>query len=367
MKNSTFFMPTRAVFGNKSSQQLNAYLPEKYRRIMVVSDPFLTAETPIVKSICAQISDRLAAQFDRVEENPAIACIEEGRRVCLEHKCDLVIGIGGGSAMDAAKGVALMALQTKGLKEILNGTPAQPGLPIVCIPTTSGTGSEVTPYAVFTDTENNNKCGYAHDSIFPIVSLIDPDLTYSMPETLIIDTGLDVITHALESYLCAIATPVSDAISLESLCLALPQLPAARLRNNEAMDTMAYASMLAGMAITLSSTILLHIMAYPLTVYHHIPHGRANAIMLPAFLDFMQANGSCPERVKIITDLFVPFGGVRQYLNALNVSCRLADYGIKSEEFPLFAGKTIVKGDIKVTPAQLSQEIIQTIYEAASV
>jgi len=152
----------------------------------------------------------------------------------------------------------------------------------------------------------------------------------------------------------------------ESLRLALPQLPAARLRNTDAMDTMSYASMLAGMAITLSSTILLHIMAYPLTVYHHISHGRANAILLPAFLDFMQTNGSCPERVKIITDLFAPFGGVRQYLSDLNVSYRLVDYGIHSEEFPTFAAKTIVKGDIKVTPAQLSQEIIQTIYEAAS-
>jgi alcohol dehydrogenase class IV len=366
MKNSTFFMPTRVVFGKKTSQQLNAYLVEKYRRIMVVSDPFLATKTPIVKAISAQIADRLVTQFDRVEENPTIACIEDGRRVCLEHGCDLVIGIGGGSAMDAAKGIALLALQTVGLKEILNGAPAQPGLPIVCIPTTSGTGSEVTPYAVFTDTEDNNKCGYAHDSIFPIVSLIDPDLTYSMPETLIIDTGLDVITHALESFLCTIATPASDAVSLESLRLALPQLPAARLRNTDAMDTMSYASMLAGMAITLSSTILLHIMAYPLTVYHHISHGRANAILLPAFLDFMQTNGSCPERVKIITDLFAPFGGVRQYLSDLNVSYRLVDYGIHSEEFPTFAAKTIVKGDIKVTPAQLSQEIIQTIYEAAS-
>lgn len=366
MKNSTFFMPTRVVYGRKTSQQLNAYLPEKYRRIMVVSDPFLSTKTPIVKAICAQIADRLAAQYDRVEENPSIACVEEGRRVCLEHQCDLVIGIGGGSAMDAAKGIALLALQTKGLKEILNGAPAQPGLPIICIPTTSGTGSEVTPYAVFTDTENDNKCGYAHDSIFPTVSLIDPELTYSMPEKLIIDTGLDVITHALEAFLCTIATPASDAISLESLRLALPQLPAARLRDAEAMDTMAYASMLAGMAITLSSTILLHIMAYPLTVYHHIPHGRANAVLLPAFLDFMQANGSLPERVQTISDLFIPFGGVRQYLNSLGIHCRLADYGIRSEEFPTFAAKTIVKGDIKITPAQLSEEIIQTIYRAAN-
>lgn len=364
MKNSAFFMPTRLEFGKKNSQQINAYIPEKYRRIMVVSDPFLAAQTPIVKDICDQIAGRLAAQFQRVEENPSITCVEEGRQVCLEHKCDLVVGIGGGSAMDAAKGIALLALQTNGLKEILDGAPAQPGLPIVCIPTTSGTGSEVTPYAVFTDVENNNKCGYAHDSLFPIISVIDPELTYSMPEKLIIDTGLDVITHALESFLCTAATPASDALSLECLRMALPQLLTARRRNTEAMDSISYAAMLGGMAITLSGTVLLHIMAYPLTMFHHIPHGRANAVMLPAFLDFMQANSSCPERVKVITDLFAPFGGVRQYLSDLNVSYRLADYGIKPEEFPIFAAKTIVKGDIKVTPARLSQAIIQTIYEA---
>jgi len=366
MKNNTFFMPTRIEFGRKNSQRLNTYIPEKYRRIMVVSDPFLAEKTPVIKNIRDQIADRVAAQFSRVEENPSIACVEEGRKICAENDCDLVIGVGGGSAMDAAKGIALLALQSSGLKEILDGAPAQPGLPIVCIPTTSGTGSEVTPYAVFTDVENNNKCGYAHDSLFPIVSVIDPELTYSMPENLIIDTGLDVVTHALESFLCTVATPASDALSLECLRMALPQLLDARRKNTEAMDAMAYAAMLGGMAITLSGTVLLHIMAYPLTTYHHIPHGRANAIMLPAFLDFMQANSSSPERVKTLTDLFIPFGGVRQYLSDLNVSCRLSDYGITPAEFPLFAAKTIVKGDIKVTPANLSQEIIQGIYAAAN-
>jgi len=366
MNNSALFIPTRVQFGRQNSQKINAFVPEKYRRILVVSDSFLAEKTPIVKNICDQLGKRVAAQYSRVEENPSIACVEEGRNICVENKCDLVIGIGGGSAMDAAKGIALMAAQSTGLKEILDGAPAQPGLPIICIPTTSGTGSEVTPYGVYTDVENNNKCGYAHDSIFPIVAIIDPELTYSMPEKLIVDTGLDVITHALESYLCTVATPASDALSLECLLMALPQLLEARKQNTEAMDAMSYAAMLGGLAITLSGTVLLHIMAYPLTMFHHLPHGRANAALLPAFLDFMQANSSAPERVKVLVDLFAPFGGVRQYLNELNVSYRLADYGITPEEFPMFAAKTIVKGDIKVTPAELSQEIIEGIYLSSS-
>jgi alcohol dehydrogenase class IV len=364
MKNSTLFIPTRVEFGRKNSQKINAYVREKYRRIMLVSDSFLAEKTPIAESIRAQMAGRVAAQFYRVEENPSIECVEEGRKICAENQCDLVIGIGGGSAMDAAKGIALLAPQSIGLKEVLNGATAQPGLPIICIPTTSGTGSEVTPYGVFTDVENNNKCGYAHDAIFPIVAVIDPELTYSMPEKLIVDTGLDVITHALESYLCTVATPASDALSLECLRMAVPQLLEARRKNTQAMDAMSYAAMLGGLAITLSGTVLLHIMAYPLTMFHHIPHGRANAVMLPAFLDFMQANSSVPERVQVLSDLFAPFGGIRKYLDELNVSYRLSDYGIKPVEFPTFAAKTIVKGDIKVTPAELSQEIIEGIYAA---
>ena len=268
--------------------------------------------------------------------------------------------------MDAAKGIAVLAKNKGELIDYINGKEFENSpLPIICIPTSSGTGSEVTPYAVFTDPKQEIKTAIAHDKLFPKTSIIDPELTYSMPKHVIINTGLDALTHSIEAYLSTQSFDLNDQLALQSINLIINNLEKATSGEHEAMSNMAHASMLGGIAIAHASTILPHIMAYPLTVYYKIPHGKANAIILPAFLDFMSKHSSDKNKIETVVNMFKPIGGVDKFINNLGVSTKLSDYGINKSEFEKFADKTIIKGDVKITPAKITKESIISIYQAA--
>ena len=267
--------------------------------------------------------------------------------------------------MDAAKGIAMRVTNDAYLKELIemDELPSKP-LPVICVPTTSGTGSEVTPFAVFTDRKGKNKCGYGNKDIFPILALLDPALTDTVPESVLINTGLDALTHSIEAYLSTEAFEMNDMIALESIRQVIDNLKKAKEKNEEALDAMAYASMLGGIAITHASTILLHIMAYPLTVYHGIPHGKANAILLPAVMDFLREYSSVKSKIATLDQIFKSVGGIRGFVNDMGISSSLSDHGISESELSTFVKKVIVKGDIKITPAKVTEKEILEIYKA---
>lgn len=268
--------------------------------------------------------------------------------------------------MDTAKGIAIAAPHSGDIRGLLAGAePSSPALPVIAVPTTSGTGSEVTPYAVFTDPRAGNKVGYGHPSIFPAVAVVDPELAAGMPETVALNTGLDVLAHAVEAYLSTVASPLSDTFALEAVGSVLADLAPAVRKVPEAIDRMAYAAMLAGIAITHGSTILPHIMGYPLTVSHGVPHGRASAVLLAPVLEFLRRVGRVQERIQTLDGLFSPHGGLPGFLKGLGVAIRLSDYGVREDEIPGFALKTIVKGDVRITPAEVSVEDLAGIYRSA--
>ena len=220
----------------------------------------------------------------------------------------------------------------------------------------------MTPYAVFTDKENETKVGFAHHGIFPKVALLDPELTYSMPRDVIINTGLDALSHAIEAYLSLDSFEMNDQIALQCIKQVSENLMMAALKESAAMDNMAYASMLGGIAISHASTILPHIMGYPLTVYHNVPHGRACIILLPAFLEYLADNDATKRKLHQINQIFEPYKGLRGFLAGLTVSTKLSSYGVTEDEIPNFVEKTIVKGDIKITPGNIDREVIKQLY-----
>lgn len=361
-----FHLPTRVLFGRGRIDELSRHIDTKFERIVVVTETNVAARCGAFDNILDQLKDRSVSVFTDVEENPSFHVLEKGKRMARKAGAQLVIGLGGGSPMDAAKGVAVLATNNGDMRDFIKGEPlrADP-LPIVCIPTTSGTGSEVTPYAVFTDQDAMSKGGYAHPKMFPMCSVVDPVLTYSMPESVVVNTGLDVLTHSLEAYLSTESFPMNDLIALESINIVLKRLREAAMKNEEAMDEMAYASMLGGIAITHGGTILLHIMGYPLTVFHRIPHGRANASLLPVFMRFMREHSTVKPKVRHIESLFDGFGGVETFVRNLGVSTKLSSYGITEGEIGTFAGRVIVKSDVKITPAKVTEDVIAEIYQAA--
>ncbi len=265
--------------------------------------------------------------------------------------------------MDAAKGMAILATNPGSIKDYIEGKEIESkALPIICVPTSSGTGSEVTPYAVFTDRAARTKAAIANQQIFPFLSIIDPELTYSMPASVVVNTGLDALTHSIEAFLSTKSFDLNDQLALRSIELVIDNLEKAATKNRPHMDNMAYASLLGGIAITHASTILPHIMGYPLTVYHNIPHGKANAIIMPAFLDYMKEHSYTKVKVETIIDMFKARGGINSFIAKLGVSTKLSDYGVYKSEFDGYASKVILKDDVKITPLEITEEVIKNIY-----
>jgi len=363
MENFVFNIPTKIIFGRKKVIELNNELGRQYKNILIVTDGTIYEKTGIIQQVKAILKGKNIFVFKDVEENPSIENTDRGGAFAKKNQIDLVLGIGGGSSMDAAKGIAILSTNSGSIKDYIEGKEFENSpLPIVCMPTSSGTGSEATPFAVFTNRAAGTKAAIANSQIFPFLSILDPELTYSMPSSVVINTGLDALTHSIEAYLSTESYDLNDQLALRSIGLVISNLEEAATKNTTAMDKMAYASLLGGMAITHASTILPHIMGYPLTVHHNIPHGKATAIIMPAFLDYMKKHSSNKGKVEIIMNMFKPKGGINSFITKLGVSTKLSDYGVDKSEFDSYASKVIKKSDVKITPAEITEEVIKSIY-----
>jgi len=363
MDNFTFHIPTRIIFGQGKIKELITELPAKTHNILIVTDSGIFHKTDIINRVVSNLPNIEVSIYHEIEENPSLLSINKGSVFVKEKNVDLVIGVGGGSAMDAAKGIALMATNPGNIADYISGAELHTDpLPVVCIPTTSGTGSEVTPFAVFTDPENEVKLGYANEKLFPILSIIDPELCNSMPDKVIIDTGLDSLSHAVEAYLSTESFDLIDQIALHSIKLVINNLKNASNKNKQAMGNMAYSAMLSGITIAHASTILPHIMGYSLTVYHNVSHGRAGAILLPVFLDYLRNQSIVKEKIQELDKVFSSCGGLHQFMSDLRVSTRLSDYGVEESELNNYVQKTIVKSDVEITPAKITREVIYQLY-----
>ena len=227
--------------------------------------------------------------YDRVEPEPSLLLADQGTTLALETKCDIVVGVGGGSTLDIAKAIAILitnggkALDYIGLDKI-----SKPGLPKIMVPTTAGTGAELTFTAVFINEETNSKAGMNGQPLYPEVAILDPDLTRTLPPRQTAAPGIDAFVHALEAYTSAQANPISDIYALEAIKLISQNLATAFVNgaDMEARSAMLLGSMLAGKALAIAGVGLVHAMAYPLGGAFGIPHGLANAVLLPFVVQY---------------------------------------------------------------------------------
>ena len=260
-------------------------------RVMVVTDPGLVA-TGIVARV-EQILGEASVDFvifTEVEADPPEAVILKAVAAAQSAGAMGVIGVGGGSSLDVAKLVALLAVGKEELKDVYGvGNAKGPRLPLILIPTTSGTGSEVTPISIVT-TGAAEKMGVVSPILIPDLALLDPELTYGLPPHVTAATGIDAMVHAIEAYASASANnnPVSRILALEALRLMGRSVLTAVNdgRNAAARGDMLLGSMLAGQAFANSPVAAVHALAYPLGGHFHIPHGLSNALVLPHVLRF---------------------------------------------------------------------------------
>jgi alcohol dehydrogenase len=284
-----YHMPTRIVFGPGAIGEIDGVVRDTLRS----SRPLLVTDKGIVAAgIARHILDRFLGLtvFDGVEANPRHSTVDRAGGLAREARVDLVIGLGGGSALDAAKAVALLATNP-GKIEDYEGRErytAAP-LPVVAVPTTCGTGSEVTWVAVITHAGRRFKMSVKGPAMYPAAALVDPDLLVSLPAPLTASTGLDALTHAIEALTAKPATPISDTLALEAVRLIFRNLAAAYqdIRGDgQAREGLMMGSLLAGMAFGNSDVGAVHCLAESIGSLYDTPHGVANAVFLPFVMEF---------------------------------------------------------------------------------
>lgn len=262
-----FILKPTIYFGPDALSALEALAG---KRVMAVTDAFLV-KSGLWGRVAARLPGCELVVFDEVVPDPPLPLVAEGVKTLRAFGPDVVLAFGGGSPMDCAKAVRHFA-----------NTPC----PLWCIPTTAGTGSEVTSFAVLTDPEKGVKYPLVDDALLPEAAVLDPSLLEQIPPPVIADTGMDVLTHAAEGYVAAGASAFTDAAAEKAFSLAFSQLPEARRTAGEARGDMLLASCLAGISFNAAGLGVCHSMAHALGGRYHIPHGRLNAMLLPHVIRF---------------------------------------------------------------------------------
>ncbi|HEY3396158.1 MAG TPA: iron-containing alcohol dehydrogenase [Armatimonadota bacterium] len=294
MHNFRHLAPTAIEFGAGKLNNLGELTAPHGGRVLLVTESW---EGPL-GAIYARAKESLQAArlsvvvYDRAQPNPTVATIDAGAAVAQDECIEAVIGIGGGSTIDTAKGIAVAATHPGSVWDYMYFQPSQPSaltLPIIAVTTTSGTGAHATRYAVITKSDIECKSAIAHDNVFPRVGLVDPELMLGLPRAITASTSFDAFTHAFESYTNPAATPMTDLLNLQALTLITANLETvlADLGNLEGRAALAWADTLAGMCISNAGTTLPHAMGQPISGHFpHVAHGQSLAVVYPPFLRF---------------------------------------------------------------------------------
>ncbi|EOU1113884.1 L-threonine dehydrogenase [Clostridium perfringens] len=292
-----FFMPAISLMGADCLKDAGDQVGELgFKKALIVTDKVL-GQIGIVKKVTDVLDNKNIeyAIYDETKPNPTVKNVNDGLALLKEKECDFVISLGGGSAHDCAKGIALLATNGGEIKDYEGVDKSKkPQLPMVGINTTAGTGSEMTLFAIITDEERHIKMALVDKHLTPIIALNDPMLMLAMPKSLTAATGMDALTHAIEAYVSTSATPITDACAEKAIELISNYLVNAveNGQDVEARDMMAYAEYLAGMAFNNASLGYVHAMAHQLGGFYNLPHGVCNAILLPHVQEYNKATSA---------------------------------------------------------------------------
>lgn len=379
----TFSIPPTIITGAGASENAG----EQAKRLgatkaLIVTDPGI-AKLGYAADITNNLNDSgiSSSTFSDVTPDPTLQNVTDGLQQYVDESCDLIVSIGGGSSIDCGKGIA-MKLTNQGEFSDYMGVDRipNPGIPHIAIPTTAGTGSEVTKVTVITDTERNVKMMLSSPCLLASVALVDPLLSLTTPPHLTAAVGVDALTHAIEAYISKRAQPLTDVLAIEAIRLISGSLRQAWADgdNIPARTDMMLGATIAGMAFSNSSVALVHGMSRPIGAYFHIHHGLSNAVLLldvmefsvvgapERFADIAQAMGEMTDGLSLMQQADAAISAVERLINDIQLP-RLGEIGIDEAKFEAvidqMALDAIESGSPANNPRQASQEEIVSLYK----
>ena len=379
-----FVLNETSYFGKGAREELPREIKERgFKKVLVVTDKALF-EVGVTARV-TEVLDKAGIEYSvysEVKPNPTIKNVLDGLAKCKEFGADVIVAVGGGSSIDTAKGISILMTNPDRMDVVsLNGASntKNKGLPLIALPTTSGTAAEVTINYVITDEKRKIKmvCVDPHD--IPILAIVDSDLMASMPKSIAASTGMDALTHAVEGYITKAHNTMSDMFHMKAIQLIFANLPAAvNEKDEKAIENMGLAQYIAGMGFSNVGLGIVHSMAHQLGAVYDTPHGVANAILLPTVMRF---NGVvCADRFReILVNIGRPDAAhlndqdvintfvwmIEELSKKVGITMRVKDTGCKEEDLEMLADKAMQDPCKPGNPREVSKEDFIRLFREA--
>jgi len=384
MSVNKFVLNETSYFGKGAREELPEEIRKRgFKKVLVVTDKTLL-ECGVSAKV-TEVLDRAGISYEvysEIKPNPTIKNVLDGVEACRAAGADVIVAVGGGSSIDTAKGISIVITNPDRADIVsLNGlsNTTNKGLPIIALPTTSGTAAEVTINYVITDEEREIKMVCVDPNDIPVLAIVDSDLMASMPKSIAAATGMDALTHAVEGYITKAHNVMSDMFHMEAIKLIFKYLPAAvNEKDEEAIEMMGLAQYIAGMGFSNVGLGIVHSMAHQLGAVYDTPHGIANAILLPIVMRF---NGEvCADRFReILVNIGRPDAAnlndqdvvntfvwmISELSKSVGITQTVTDVGAKEEDFEMLADKAMQDPCKPGNPREVAKEDFINLYRQA--
>ncbi len=381
MNEFTFSVPQNIIVGRGSLAKLPEVAEKSGgKKAFIISGPHLNKMGIVQSCVDAMKAKGIESSvFTETEGNPSVETVDKASAAYKESGADFIVALGGGSPMDVAKAVGVVARYGGSITEY-EGADKVPGdiIPLIAVPTTAGTGSEVTAFSVITDHSRNYKLTVFSYKLIPSYAILDAELLTTAPASVAAACGIDAMVHALEAYISTAASPFSDAMAEKALELigANIRCYVANRGDIEAAENMLVGSLFAGIAFSWARLGDVHAMSHPVSAYFNVPHGVANAILLPTIVEYnmLADKGKYLNIYNYIAELpaapeeFTADMLVDELLNlneALGIPAGLEEAGVTKDKFDAMADDAMKSGNIAVNPRSTTKKDVLALYEKA--
>ena len=373
MNHCNYYLPTRIIFGVGCFEKIGDCLKNfPGKRVLLVTGMNAMKKKGYIDKAIKLLGDYAVEIFDRVEPNPSTEIIKDGIEFATEKRSEIIIGMGGGSALDVGKVIAIIVKNGGKLENHLKKPEKinTPPLPYVTVPTTAGSGGEVTKFATVWDKKNLKKNSLAHNFMFPKIALVDPTMTLGLPPDVTAASGLDALCHSVEACWAKTSNMISDTFALESIRLITANLHGAFSEpdNLHFRENMMKASLYAGLAFSNTRTTAAHSVSYPLTLRFGIPHGLACATTL---IEFMKFNyHAAKEKINLIlnaigaNNLESGCKKLEKLMNDLKIPTSLSQMGLNRDDIDILVNEGFTQGRVENNPREVTEAGLRKILEA---